>query len=81
MRGSDVSTTCVVTGVGPPDDAVARCFEAATVLLIAVEPVVLHSADGKGGYTLVKLPRIVTPYRDSADGTHGRVTYQKLVTR
>ena len=35
----------------------------------------------KGGYTLVTLPRIVTPYRDSVDGTRGRVTYQKLVTR
>jgi hypothetical protein len=35
----------------------------------------------KGGYTLVTLPRIVTPYRDSVDGTSARVTYQKLVTR
>jgi hypothetical protein len=35
----------------------------------------------KGGYTLVTLPRIVTPYRDSMDGTRARVTYQKLVTR
>jgi hypothetical protein len=35
----------------------------------------------KGGYTLVTLPRIVTPYRDSVDGTRDRVTYQKLVTR
>jgi hypothetical protein len=35
----------------------------------------------KGGYTVVKLPRIVTPYRDSVDGTRGRVTYRKLVTR
>jgi hypothetical protein len=35
----------------------------------------------KGGYTLVTLPRIVTPYRDSVDGTRERVTYQKLVTR
>ena len=35
----------------------------------------------KGGYTLVMLPRIVTPYRDSVDGTRDRVTYQKLVTR
>jgi hypothetical protein len=34
----------------------------------------------KGGSTLVTLPRIVTPYRDSVDGTRGRVTYQKLVT-
>ena len=35
----------------------------------------------KGGYTLVTLPRIVTPYRNSVDGTRARVTYQKLVTR
>ena len=35
----------------------------------------------KGGYTLVTLPHIVTPYRDSVDGTRDRVTYQKLVTR
>ena len=26
-----------------------------------------------GGYTLVTLPRIVTPYRDSVDGTRARV--------
>jgi len=37
--------------------------------------------DLKGGSTLVTLPRILTPYRDSVDGTHDRVTYQKLVTR
>jgi hypothetical protein len=35
----------------------------------------------KGGYTLVTLPRIVTPYRDSVDGTRDRVTCQKLVAR
>jgi len=35
----------------------------------------------KGGYTLVTLLRIVTPYRDSVDGTRDRATYQKLVTR
>jgi hypothetical protein len=35
----------------------------------------------KGGYTLVTLPRIVTPYRDIMDGTRDRVTYQKLVTQ
>jgi hypothetical protein len=34
-----------------------------------------------GGYTLVTLPRIVTLYRDSVDGTRDRVTYQKFVTR
>jgi hypothetical protein len=32
-------------------------------------------------YTLVTLPRNVTPYRDNVDGTRDRVTYQKLVTR
>ena len=32
-------------------------------------------------YTLVTLPRIVTPYRDSVNGTRARVTYQKLVKR
>jgi len=35
----------------------------------------------KDGYTIVTLPRIVTPYRDSVDGTRVGVTYQKLVTR
>jgi hypothetical protein len=35
----------------------------------------------KGGFTLVTLPRIVTPYHDSVDGTRARVTYQKFVTR
>jgi hypothetical protein len=35
----------------------------------------------KGGSTLVTLPRTVTPYRDTVDGTRDRVTYQKLVTR
>jgi hypothetical protein len=30
-------------------------------------------------YTLVSLPRILTPYRDSVDETRARVTYQKLV--
>ena len=35
----------------------------------------------KGGSTLVTLPGIVTPYRDSVDGTCARVTYQKMVTR
>ena len=35
----------------------------------------------KGRYTLVTLPRNVTPYRDSVDETCDHVTYQKLVTR
>jgi len=39
------------------------------------------SKTSKGGYTLVTLPRIVTPYGDSVDETRARVTYQKLVTR
>jgi hypothetical protein len=34
-----------------------------------------------GGYTLVTLPRIVTPYLDSVDGTRNHVTYQKFVTQ
>jgi len=39
------------------------------------------SLHATGRYTLVTLPRIVTPYRDNVDGTRARVTYQKLVTR
>jgi hypothetical protein len=35
----------------------------------------------KGRYTLVTLPRNVTTYRDSVDGTCDHVTYQKLVTQ
>jgi hypothetical protein len=35
-----------------------------------------QSMSRKGGYTLVTLPRIVSPYRDSVDGTRDRVTYQ-----
>jgi hypothetical protein len=38
------------------------------------------TSDVKGGYTLVTLPHIVTPYRESVDGNCDRVTYQKLVT-
>jgi len=37
--------------------------------------------ESKGRYTFVTLPRNVTPYRDSVDGTCDHVTYQKLVTR
>ena len=37
--------------------------------------------DFQGRYTLVTLPRNVTPYHDSVDGTCDHVTYQKLVTR
>ena len=33
-----------------------------------------------GGSTLVTLPRTVTPYRDSVDGTRDHVTYEKLLT-
>jgi hypothetical protein len=32
-----------------------------------------------GAHTLVTLPRIVTPYRDSVNGTRERITYQKLL--
>jgi hypothetical protein len=35
----------------------------------------------KDRYTLVTLPRNITPYRDSVDGTFDHVTYQNLVTR
>ena len=35
----------------------------------------------KGVYTLVTLPRTVTPYRDSVDRTWDYITYRKLVTR
>jgi hypothetical protein len=43
----------------------------------------MHRRTGvlNGGYTLVTLPRIVTPYRDGVDGSRARVTYQELVTR
>ena len=41
----------------------------------------VQKRQSKGGYTLVTLPHIVTPYRDSMDETRVRVTYQKLVTR
>jgi len=37
-------------------------------------------ARSKGGYTLVTLPHIATPYRESVDRTRDRVTYQKLAT-
>jgi hypothetical protein len=33
----------------------------------------------EGWYTLVTLPRTVTPYRDSVDGTRDHVTYQKFL--
>jgi hypothetical protein len=35
----------------------------------------------EGEFTLVMLPRTVTLYRDSVNGTRDHVTYQKLVTR
>jgi hypothetical protein len=40
-----------------------------------------YSATSYGGYTLVTLPRTVTPYRGSVDVTSDHVTSQKLVTR
>ena len=39
-----------------------------------------NSEPSKGGSTLVTLPRTVTPYRHSVDGTRDHVTYRKLVT-
>jgi hypothetical protein len=47
-------------------------------LKCALEKYVMKMGGVKGGYTLVTLPRIVTPYRDSVDKTHDHVTYQKL---
>jgi hypothetical protein len=35
----------------------------------------------KGGYIPVTLPRTLTPYRESVDGSRDHVTYQNLVTR
>jgi hypothetical protein len=49
--------------------------------LVCVCVCVCEAVPLKGGYTLVTLRRIVTPYRDSVDGIRGRVTYQKLFTR
>ena len=42
---------------------------------------VILTGERKGRYTLVALPRNVTPYRDSVDATCDHVTCQKLVTR
>jgi len=41
----------------------------------------LRSAVVKGGYTLVTLPRIVTPYRDTVDGTRGPRNVSKVGLR
>ena len=52
--------------------------------LLAKEPLSFEQTTGcfrVGKHTLVTLPRIVTPYRDSVNGTRARVTYQKLVMR
>jgi len=55
------------------DQFLKTCIKLYLLCIIAIS---------KGGYTLiVTLPRIVTPFRDSVDGTRDRVTYQKLVTR
>ena len=51
---------------------------ASTVGTTALVPPKVQS---KGGYTLVTLPRIVKPHRDSVDGNRDRVTYQQSVTR
>jgi hypothetical protein len=40
----------------------------------------VYVATSQSGYTLVTLLRIVTPYRDSVDGTRDLVKYPKLVT-
>ena len=50
-------------------------------IMIPSLPSSLLPRPSKGGYTLVTLPRTVTPYRDSVDGTRDHVTYQNLVTR
>jgi hypothetical protein len=50
-------------------------------VLYCVNRTVANMVKVKGGSTLVTLPRIVTPYRDSVDGTRDRVKYQKLITR
>jgi hypothetical protein len=42
---------------------------------------VRQDKQSKGGYTLVTLPRTVTPNPDSVDGARNHVTYQRLVTR
>ena len=57
------------------------CHKLHTVLYNCPEFVWNDPGICKDGYTLVTLPRIVTPYRDSVDRTRARVTYQKLVTR
>ena len=68
---------------------VSACFRATASPITFLQPSFFLAATflsriwrtSKGGYTLVTLPRSVTPYRGSVDGTRDRVTYQKLVTR
>jgi hypothetical protein len=48
---------------------------------LTVVSLLCPDGNSKGGHTLVTLPRIVTTYRDSVNGTCARVTYQKLVTQ
>jgi hypothetical protein len=74
----DTEATTVVL-----DIKVSTAFDVTTDILVTTSRFVLNSLvwKFKDGYTLVTLPRIVTPYRDSVDGTRDRVTYQKLVTR
>jgi hypothetical protein len=43
---------------------------------VSIVPVSGDCRSPKGRYTLVTLPRTVTPYRDSVDGTRDHVTYQ-----
>jgi TATA-binding protein-associated factor Taf7 len=55
--------------------------ETTVVLITERDKVVSLWNEHKGGYTLITLPHIVTPYRDIVDKTRDRVTYQKLVTQ
>jgi len=58
-----------------------RDTDPATALDVDSQNCSAYRWKSKGGYTLLTLPRVVTPYRDSVDGNRDRVTYQKLVTR
>ena len=76
MRG------CSLDAAGPGQGLVAGFCENILNTVVSIQWIVFHNRQNSwGGYTLVTLPRILTPYRDSVDGTRDRVTYQKLVTR
>ena len=66
---------------GGEDGFIGRHFFLVNLQLCLNVGLIATFSNYKGGYTFVTLPRIVTPYRDSVDGTRDRVTYQKLVTR